>query len=108
MAFPALSKGCRLFFLRTMQVIPLRPVHPVPRHPGAASRLFSSTNAERGSGLSTPVNTHKQIFNSATATKDPYGNVWVYFGTGEVNDPTRKPTDTSTTKNRIYGIRDRP
>lgn len=70
------------------------------------SLLFSSTNAERGSGLSTPVNTHKQIFMSATATKDTYGNVWVYWGTGEVNDPTSKPTDTSATKNRIYGVRE--
>jgi Tfp pilus tip-associated adhesin PilY1 len=72
----------------------------------SGSRLFSSTSAERGSGLSTPVNTHKQIFTSATATKDTLGNVWVYFGTGEVNDPTSKPADTSTTKNRIYGIRE--
>ena len=70
------------------------------------SRLFSSTDIERGSGLGTPVNTHKQIFTSATATKDTLGNVWVYWGTGEVNDPTSKPADTSSTKNRIYGIRE--
>jgi Tfp pilus tip-associated adhesin PilY1 len=32
--------------------------------------------------------------------------VWVYFGTGENNDPTVKPTDTSDTNNRLYGIKE--
>ncbi len=74
------------------------------------SRLFASTNAERGSGLVTPTNTHKQIFTAATSTTDANGNVWVYFGTGEDTDPTRKPPandpDTSSTKNRFYGIKE--
>ena len=77
------------------------------------SLLYSATNTERGYGLSTPSNTHKQIFTKATATKDTNGNVWVYFGTGENNDPTWKPPttptaipDTSDTKNRFYGIKE--
>ena len=70
------------------------------------SILFSSTPQERGSGLTIPTNTHKQIFTQAAATKDPNGNVWVYFGTGENNDPTCKPADSSATKNRIYAIKD--
>jgi type IV pilus assembly protein PilY1 len=70
------------------------------------SLLFTSTPTERGSGLSTPTNTHKQIFTQAIATKDPNGKVWVYFGTGENNDPTTRPADTSATKNRIYAIKD--
>jgi Tfp pilus tip-associated adhesin PilY1 len=76
----------------------------------AGSLLYSATNTERGYGLSTPSNTHKQIFTKATATKDASGNVWVYFGTGENNDPTWKPPagipDTSDTKNRLYGIKE--
>ena len=72
----------------------------------SGSRLFSSTNVERGSGLSPASNTHKEIFTTAQATKDPLGNVWVYFGTGESNDPTCEPTDTSDTKNRLYGIKE--
>jgi Tfp pilus tip-associated adhesin PilY1 len=74
------------------------------------SLLYSATNTERGYGLSTPSNTHKQIFTKATATKDASGNMWVYFGTGENNDPTWKPPagipDTSDTKNRLYGIKE--
>jgi Tfp pilus tip-associated adhesin PilY1 len=77
------------------------------------SLLYSATNTERGYGLSTPSNTHKQIFTTATATKDHLGNVWVYFGTGENNDPTWKPPttptaipDTSDTKNRLFGIKE--
>ena len=75
----------------------------------SGSLLYSATNTERGSGLSTPSNTHKQIFTKAFATKDTAGNVWVYFGTGENNDPTWKPTtipDTSDTKNRLYAIKE--
>lgn len=74
------------------------------------SRLFASTNIERGSGLVTASNTHKQIFAAATSTKDTSGNVWIYFGTGENNDPVWKPAagdpDTSSTKNRLYGIKE--
>jgi Tfp pilus tip-associated adhesin PilY1 len=70
------------------------------------SLLFSSTDAERGSGLSPASDTHKQIFTSVIATKDTRGNVWVYFGTGENNDPTTKPTDTIDTKNRLYAIKE--
>ena len=51
----------------------------------------------------------------AKATKDSLGNVWVYFGTGENNDPTWKPPttptaipDTNDTKNRLYGIKEDP
>jgi Tfp pilus tip-associated adhesin PilY1 len=76
----------------------------------AGSLLYSATNAERGSSLSTPSNSHKQIFTTATATKDALGNVWIYFGTGENNDPTWKPPtgipDTDATKNRLYGIKE--
>jgi Tfp pilus tip-associated adhesin PilY1 len=79
------------------------------------SLLYRTTATERGSSLSTPGDTHKQIFTSAKATKDAYGNVWVYFGTGENNDPTWKPPttptaipDTSDTKNRLYGIKEDP
>ncbi len=77
------------------------------------SLLYQATNTERGYGLSTPSNTHKQIFTTPTATKDALGNVWVYFGTGENNDPTWKPPttptaipDTNDTKNRLYGIKE--
>jgi len=77
-----------------------------------ASRLYAASDVERGSGLSTPSNTHKQIFSKATATKDTAGNWWVYFGTGENNDPTYKPTtaipDTTDTKNRLYAIKEDP
>jgi Tfp pilus tip-associated adhesin PilY1 len=69
------------------------------------SRLFSSSDQERGSTLSTPSNTHKQIFTSATWAKDGNKNLWIYFGTGENNDPTTKPSDdTIYTKNRLYAI----
>ena len=70
------------------------------------SLLYSTTSAERGA-----IYNSKQIFTKATATKDTAGNVWVYFGTGENNDPTWKPTtipDTSNTKNRFYGIKEDP
>ncbi len=76
----------------------------------SGSRLFSSTNEERGSGMVTPVNTHKQIFTQPVATKDTDGYIWIYFGTGENYDPIYKPTtadpDTSATKNRVYGIKE--
>lgn len=72
----------------------------------AGSLLYQTTAGERGSGLATASNTHKQIFNAATATKDMNGNLWIYFGTGENNDPAAKPTDTSDTKNRLYGLKD--
>jgi len=68
--------------------------------------LYQASNVERGSTMATPVNTHKQIFTRATATKDPNGYVWVYWGTGENNDPTTKPSDTSDTKNRIYAVKE--
>jgi Tfp pilus tip-associated adhesin PilY1 len=81
----------------------------------SGSLLFQSTNIERGSGLSTPSNTHKQIFTAATATRDAAGKLWIYFGTGENNDPTWKPPttptaipDTVNTKNRLYGIKEDP
>ena len=72
----------------------------------SGSLLYQTTAIERGSGLTPTSNSHKQIFTVATATKDASGNVWVYFGTGENNDPTVKPTDTTDTKNRIFGIKD--
>ena len=71
----------------------------------AGSRLYATTADERGT-----TNTQKQIFTKVTSTIDSHGDVWVYFGTGENNDPTRKPTlaspDTSVTKNRLYGIKE--
>ncbi len=71
----------------------------------AGSKLYAASDAERGADYA-----HKQIFTKATATKDVLGNVWVYFGTGQNNDPTYKPTtalpDTSYTKNRLYGIKE--
>lgn len=74
------------------------------------SLLYSATNTERGYGLSTPSSTHKQIFTKATATKDASGNLWIYFGTGENNDPTWKPPagipDTNDTKNRLFAIKE--
>ena len=83
------------------------PCTPCGRTNWKASRFFASTDTERGSGLSTASNTHKQIFTSVTSAKDDSGNSWVYFGTGENNDPTSKPTgDTSSTKNRLYGIKE--
>lgn len=72
----------------------------------SGSRLYAASNVERGSGLATPVNTHKQIFTRAVVAKDSSGYVWVYWGTGENNDPTIKPTDTSDTKNRIYAVKE--
>ncbi len=72
----------------------------------SGSLLYQTTAVERGSGLTPTSNSHKQIFTAATATKDASGNLWVYFGTGENNDPTVKPTDTSNTKNRLYGVKD--
>ena len=68
------------------------------------SLFFQSTDVERGSGLSTPANTHKQIFTRPTYSIDNNGNWWIFFGTGENNDPTSKPTDTSSTKNRLYAV----
>jgi type IV pilus assembly protein PilY1 len=70
------------------------------------SLLFQSTDVERGSGLSTPANTHKQIFTQPTYTIDNNSNWWIYFGTGEDTDPTSKPTDTSSTKNRLYAVKE--
>jgi len=72
------------------------------------SLFFSSTNVERGSGLSTPSQSHKQIFTSVTGSVDTRNNIWIYFGTGENNDPTVKPADTSDTKNRLYGVMEDP
>ena len=72
----------------------------------SGSLLYQTTAVERGSGLTPASTSHKQIFTVPTATKDASGYVWVYFGTGENNDPTVKPTDTSNTKNRLYGIKD--
>jgi len=76
------------------------------------SRLFASTNTERGYGLSTPSNSHKQIFTTAAAAKDSSGNILIFFGTGQNNDPTWRPTtaipDTSDTKNRLYMIKEDP
>ena len=71
-----------------------------------ASLLYQASNVERGSMLATPVNTHKQIFTQPAVTKDPSGYVWVYWGTGENNDPITKPSDTSDTKNRIYAVKE--
>jgi Tfp pilus tip-associated adhesin PilY1 len=68
------------------------------------SLLFQSSDTERGSGLSTPANTHKQIFTQPTYSIDSNGNWWIFFGTGEDTDPTSKPTDTSSTKNRLYAV----
>lgn len=71
------------------------------------SRLFASANVERGSGLTPASNTHKDIFTAILVTKDANGNPWVYFGTGEADNPTLIPTnDTSDTKNRLYGIKE--
>ncbi|MDI9570800.1 MAG: PilC/PilY family type IV pilus protein [Pseudomonadota bacterium] len=72
----------------------------------AGSLLYRTTATERGAGLSPVSNTHKQIFNTATATTDMSGNLWLYFGTGENNDAAAKPVDTDYTKNRLYGIKD--
>lgn len=76
------------------------------------SLLFTSTNAERGANMATPSNAHKQIFTMAQATYDDNHNLWIFFGTGENNDPTYKPTeanpDTSETKNRLYAVKEDP
>jgi type IV pilus assembly protein PilY1 len=72
-----------------------------------ASLLYSTSYDERGGSAS---NERKQIFTKATAAKDTAGNVWVYFGTGENQDPTRRPasgfTDSDDTKNRLYAIKE--
>lgn len=77
------------------------------------SLLYTSNNAERGSGLPIPTNTHKQIFTSATAAYDDNGNLWIFFGTGENNDPTYRPTNAELaadpggmTKNRLYAVKE--
>lgn len=77
------------------------------------SLLYASTNAERGSGLPTPTNTHKQIFTMATAAYDTNNNLWIFFGTGENNDPTYRPTDAEmadasyvSTKNKLYAVKE--
>ncbi|HAJ27824.1 MAG TPA: hypothetical protein DCG53_11385, partial [Syntrophus sp. (in: bacteria)] len=72
----------------------------------SGSLFYRATDVERGPALTPASYTHKQIFTAATVTKDASGYVWVYFGTGENNDPTVKPTDTSDTKNRLFGIKD--
>jgi type IV pilus assembly protein PilY1 len=70
------------------------------------SRLFASTNTERGYDLSTPSSASKQIFTSAAAAKDENGQVLVFFGTGQNNDPTSKPEDDDYTKNRLYMVKE--
>jgi len=77
------------------------------------SLLYVSNNAERGSGLPTPTNTHKQIFTMATAAYDTNNNLWIFFGTGENSDPTYRPTDaelaadpSGLTKNRLYAVKE--
>jgi Tfp pilus tip-associated adhesin PilY1 len=72
----------------------------------SGSLFYQATATERGSGLTPASDTHKQIFTAPTATKDASGYVWVYWGTGENNDPSAKPTDTTDTKNRLFGIKD--
>jgi Tfp pilus tip-associated adhesin PilY1 len=69
-----------------------------------ASRLYAASAAERGASLG--KNTSKQIFTQAVAAKDPAGYVWVYWGTGENNDPITRPEDTNDTKNRIYAVKE--
>ena len=69
------------------------------------SLFFQSTDAERGSGLATPANTHKQIFTQPQASIDNNGNWWIFWGTGESTNPTFElSTDTSTTKNQLYAV----
>ena|GEM_PF-172693 len=69
------------------------------------SLFFQSTDAERGSGLASPANTHKQIFTQPQASIDNNGNWWIFWGTGESTNPTFElSTDTSTTKNRFYAV----
>jgi Tfp pilus tip-associated adhesin PilY1 len=68
------------------------------------SLFFQSTDVERGYALSTPANTHKQIFTKPATSIDTNGNWWIFFGTGEDTDPLSKPTDTSDTKNRLYAV----
>lgn len=67
--------------------------------------LFQSSDAERGSSKM-----HKQIFTTAKASLDDKNNVWVFFATGQYDNPTWKPTvddpETSYTKNRIYAIKE--
>ena len=70
------------------------------------SVFFSSTGPERGTSLSPATDLRKQIFTSPTVTKDPLGNVWVYFGTGENNDPIVEPANSTTTNNRLYGVKE--
>ena len=65
------------------------------------SLLFRSTSAERG-----PASTSKQIFTQAVVTKDPAKYFWVYWGTGENNDPITRPDDSNDTKNRIYAVKE--
>ena len=73
------------------------------------SLFFQSTDAERGSGLASPANTHKQIFTQPQASIDNNGNWWIFWGTGESANPTFElSTDTSTTKNRLYGVIEAP
>lgn len=68
------------------------------------SLFFQSTDVERGYALSPSANTHKQIFTKPATSIDSNGNWWIFFGTGEDTDPTSKPTDTSSTKNRLYAV----
>ena len=54
------------------------------------SRLYQRTS---GSALT--------IFTAPTAAKDPSGNLWIYWGTGDKVDPV----DT-TIRNKFYGVKD--
>jgi Tfp pilus tip-associated adhesin PilY1 len=55
------------------------------------SLLYEASDAERP----------KRIFTSATAAKDPNGNLWIYFGTGDKVNPLEK-----VQSNRFYAIKE--
>jgi Tfp pilus tip-associated adhesin PilY1 len=55
------------------------------------SLLYQASDAERP----------KRIFTSAAAAKDPNGNLWIYFGTGDKVNPLEK-----VESNRFYAIKE--
>ncbi|HOW57428.1 MAG TPA: PilC/PilY family type IV pilus protein, partial [Smithellaceae bacterium] len=71
--------------------------------PGCAMSSWTGRRLFSGSGIS-PV---RPVYNRPTFTRDVEGNSWVFWGTGDKNDPSNIPSGTGTYKEKIIGLKDK-
>ncbi len=63
-------------------------------------RLFAAAPAQANPPPAGPWSPTQAIYGAPAAAMDDIGNLWIYFGTGDLNNPT------NASQNRLYGLKE--